>query len=90
MLIIHVFSFFFFKQGLSFFALILIASKLYNISKEVNFLQYVSNEWLPKQNLSLTSSKQTSQAFHLENLRQDIELLISELISRPWYHVMAN
>ncbi|KAI1289234.1 Dynein light chain 1, cytoplasmic [Halotydeus destructor] len=73
------------SMGVSFIALILISSKLYSLSKEVNFLQLIIHDWLPRYNNTLTAINQnggkSSEAFHIENLRQDIELLIIELWS---------
>ena len=70
-------------QGLSFLALILLTGKLYEVDREVSFLKFVSNEWIdsniPKDvNNSVRAIHKSSQIaiFHIENFRQDIEILI--------------
>ena len=70
-----------FTQGLSFIALIVIASRLYSVNKEVNFLDHIANKWLPKSNVTnlvngVNTTKLNSQSIQIHYLRQDIELLI--------------
>ncbi|CAG2168325.1 unnamed protein product [Oppiella nova] len=79
--------------GLSFLALILLTGKLYEVDREVSFLKFVSNEWIdnslppePHNNsaVRMPSNLKTTQQmaiFHIENFKQDIEILIVELWS---------
>ncbi|CAG2100039.1 unnamed protein product [Medioppia subpectinata] len=81
--------------GLSFLALILLTGKLYEVDREVSFLKFVNNEWIdnniPQEllhnnnNSSVrTANHKTTQQiaiFHIENFKQDIEILIVELWS---------
>lgn len=70
---------------MSFLALILLTGKLYDVDREVSFLRFVSSEWIediPKDvNNSVRSNHKIQTAiFHIENLKQDIEILIGMLL----------
>ncbi|XP_053212590.1 uncharacterized protein LOC128396090 isoform X2 [Panonychus citri] len=55
------------ELGLSFFALILLMSKFYDVNREVNYLKYISNNWLSS---SSSSSSSSAGALHRINNNQ--------------------
>ncbi|XP_074597645.1 uncharacterized protein LOC141852516 [Brevipalpus obovatus] len=74
----------YYLEALSFFALILLSSKLYDVNKEVYFLSYLTTVWLP-QSVKSSADEQDqaskNRIFHLENLRTELDILIIELWS---------
>lgn len=62
-------------QGLSFIALILLTGRLYDVDREVTFLKFVATEWLPP--LPKPGHGQVETNSHIENLRTDVDSLIS-------------
>ncbi|XP_015793813.1 uncharacterized protein LOC107370326 isoform X2 [Tetranychus urticae] len=84
------------SMGLSFFALILLTSKFYDVNREVNYLKYISNNWLspPSSSAALHRLNNSTKAslsndlqminsvnHQIESLKQDLNILIGELWS---------